>query len=375
MQINTTNQPALVLTETEKVSYTDQSKCHKELDYIDNENENDTKEKNENLGFDLRDYNLIVAMPLFSTIVIYQPFIYFVIQLREIYGLDLDIVGLLIAAYHLCRVVSTIGSIFAPRVSHFIGTIIGMAGYACLIVFSDTSSSAIFATCNIVVGFSDAIATMYIYSKQSYNEEPEKMRMAMSYQCAVMGAAVIIAFLIGGVVFSSFGILGVAQAGIVLIGLELLSLIYFLVDPPTSEKAKQTSAPAATDKVNSPIDDGTSTLPSKSKLFGLLKELKPRTEIMHQFSRSSNIGANKLTYLIAFVYSFESISCGYIHTVSPLFLYEVFGVDEGVIGIIFSAASMFGSVMTFMAISSKSVKAIYLLQNLDLFVNSCLHNY
>ena len=56
------------------------------------------------------------------------PFIYLVIELKESFGLNLGIIGILIGAFVLCRVLAIDGSIFSTRISHFTGTLLGLFG-------------------------------------------------------------------------------------------------------------------------------------------------------------------------------------------------------------------------------------------------------
>ena len=96
-------------------------------------------------------------------------------------------VGLCIGAFHLCRVFAIIGSIFATKTTHLIGSFIGIAGYVGLLIISGTSNVALFATCNIAAGLAEASAAVFVYSKQVYASEINKMRFAMSNQSAFIG--------------------------------------------------------------------------------------------------------------------------------------------------------------------------------------------
>ena len=98
---------------------------------IDNSSDSDedkttTRQK---IKLTLQDVNLIFAMPFFCTIGTRLPFIYFVIELKSRYEMDMTSIAVFIGAFHLCRVFAIIGSIFATKTSHFIGTVIGIGGY------------------------------------------------------------------------------------------------------------------------------------------------------------------------------------------------------------------------------------------------------
>ena len=91
--------------------------------------------------------------------------------MKEVHELGMNATGLLIAAFHLCRLIAIIGTVFAPKSSHLVGTLIGLIAYSCLLFFSDTSNVEIFASCNIAVGFIEASAVMFVYSKKAYARE------------------------------------------------------------------------------------------------------------------------------------------------------------------------------------------------------------
>ena len=124
---------SLILTETDKLLYGD---ARKELDAGDDELREPGNDKLSLSDLSRRDCNLIFAMPLFWMIAIYQPFIYFVIQLKEVHELGMNATGLLIAAFHLCRLIAIIGTVFAPKSSHLVGTLIGLIAYSCLLFCS-----------------------------------------------------------------------------------------------------------------------------------------------------------------------------------------------------------------------------------------------
>ena len=183
----------------------------------------------------------------------------------------------------------------------------------------------------------------------------DKMRIAISYQSAFTGLAIILGFFLGGMLFQVFGVPGIAVAGIIVLGLELASLLFFLVAPPNANAKKETtksdnneSKPGTT---NSSRRQLTKSITEKIKDSMQAGKLCPTVE--NAFSTSEVIVANTFTYLIAAIFSIESIACVYLFSIGPLFMYETFGVNQGSIGVIFSSASAFRSVITFMAISTK----------------------
>ncbi|KAL7546816.1 hypothetical protein ACHAWF_014990 [Thalassiosira exigua] len=310
-----------------------------------------------------RDWNLIFGLPFFFSVAVYQPAIYFVIQLKEEYGMSMIFIGLSMSAYNVARLIALSGSMLAPKTTHLVGTTIALVGYSVLIPFADTSNVAIFAICNVAVGFIEASAAVYVYSKHVYEKDMGKMRYAMGYQAAAIGLGVVFGFLTGGVAVQLFGVRGVAIVGAFTAALELASLIYFLLAPP-GERSMEDNV-----KKKNPAQDedtfeenprqgnkdgtgfiGTDIVDSLGHGGGINS-----SELGSKYSGSDEVVASNFTYMVSAVFSFINIVCGYLYSIGPLFIFETFGVDEGIIGIIFSVASAFASLFTFLTLSQRYV--------------------
>jgi len=307
------------------------------------------REEQKRIKLNLRDYNLIFFMPFFCTVATRLPFIYFVIQLRE-RGLDYVTIGFLIGAFHFCRVIAIASAIFHPKAAHLLGSMIGLAGYITLLC-ADKSNITMFAVGNIITGFAEASAAVFVYSKNMYATDAPKMRMAMSNQSATIGVAVIIGFFFGGIAFDKFGVDGIAVAGIIALGIELASLLYYLLTCSEGDIKNQSRS----DKVleaTLPEEEKNSEFTFSRVLTSLQKE-ELSAELTGMYSTTEGIVANSFTLLISAIFSIESIACGYLFSIGPMFIKNTFGVDEESIGIIFSCASLFGSIGTIISISPK----------------------
>lgn len=172
----------------------------------------------------LWDYNIIYVMPFFCTIATRPPFIYFVMQLRDTYRVDFNTISIFIGGFHFCRLIAIAGALIAPRVSHLVGTTIGLAGFVSLYLTAGTDSLATFAASNMVVGFAEASAYVNIYAKDEYGSDLQNLCMALSWQSQIIGVAIIFGFLLGGELFHFFGVEGIAAAGFVVLTVELVSL-------------------------------------------------------------------------------------------------------------------------------------------------------
>lgn len=321
---------------------------------IDNSSDSDedkttTRQK---IKLTLQDVNLIFAMPFFCTIGTRLPFIYFVIELKSRYEMDMTSIAVFIGAFHLCRVFAIIGSIFATKTSHFIGTVIGIGGYTGLLLSAGTTNVVLFASFNILSGFAESSAAVFVYSKQEYSMDVDKMKFALSNQSAFIGVAVILGFFFGGILFQVWGVSGIAVAGVISLVLELLSLLYYLVTKFDDDDGKCKQSAPDDNKDKDEHENQTNKL-GRSTIVSSIGDTARRNSMLNLFSAEEAVTTNKFTYLVAMVFSVESIACGYLFSIGPLFIFEQFGVDQGKIGTIFSCASLFGTLLTYISISQK----------------------
>eukprot|EP00588_Corethron_pennatum_P023420 CAMPEP_0194338556 /NCGR_PEP_ID=MMETSP0171-20130528/80038_1 /TAXON_ID=218684 /ORGANISM="Corethron pennatum, Strain L29A3" /LENGTH=583 /DNA_ID=CAMNT_0039102739 /DNA_START=163 /DNA_END=1914 /DNA_ORIENTATION=- len=311
------------------------------------------REEQKHITLTLRDYNLIFAMPFFCTFANCVTFVYFIIYLVEEFRLDYVTIGFLIGAFHFCRVITITASIFFTKTAHLLGCMIGLAGFITLLC-GDKSKISVFAVGNIITGFAEASSAVFVYSKNMYATDVPKMRMAMSYQSAMLGVAVIIGFYFGGIGFKKFGVDGIAVAGIIALGLEIASLLYYLLTCNEADSKNQIRSDKG-QEATFPEEEITEkeTGFKVSDIRQSLQNEKLSDEFFGMYSNTEGIVANSFTLLISAIFSMESIACGYLFSIGPIFIKKAFDADESLIGTIFSCASLLGSVVTILAISPK----------------------
>lgn len=252
---------------------------------IDNSSDSDedkttTRQK---IKLTLQDVNLIFAMPFFCTIGTRLPFIYFVIELKSRYEMDMTSIALFIGAFHLCRVFAIIGSIFATKTSHFIGTVIGIGGYTGLLLSAGTTNVVLFASFNILSGFAESSAAVFVYSKQEYSMDVDKMKFALSNQSAFIGVAVILGFFFGGILFQVWGVSGIAVAGVISLVLELLSLLYYLVTKFDDDDGKCKQSAPDDNKDKDEHENQTNKL-GRSTIVSSIGDTARRNSMLNLFS-------------------------------------------------------------------------------------------
>lgn len=115
--------------------------------------------------FDRRDLNLLFCLPTFSYICVYQVFIYFVVQLETFYKINPAYTGLLMAAFHAVRMIVIAANVPAPKTSHLIGSLVGTAGFAILVMYPYTPNVYLFSASTIATGFAESIAGKFSLDK------------------------------------------------------------------------------------------------------------------------------------------------------------------------------------------------------------------
>jgi len=176
----------------------------------------------------------------------------------------------------------------------------------------------------------------------------------MSSQSATLGVAVIIGFYFGGMGYDKFGVDGIAVAGITALGLEITSLLYYVLtcnETDTKNQIRSDKGLEATIPKEEITEKETGI--KVSAIRESLQNEKLSDDLFGMFSNTEGIVANSFTLLISAIFSMESIACGYLFSIGPIFMKTTFTVEEKSIGTIFSCASLLGSIVTILAISPK----------------------
>jgi len=314
---------------------------------------------------------IVFLLPFFYGAATRLPFIYFVIhldkhfgaQITEQFGTKMLPIGLCVASYQFARVLTNILSLWAPRVSHLLGSCLGLAGFA-LVWFSDTNKLWSFVIGTVLVGFSETMSSMQVYVKQEYSEQLATLQVTMKIQYASVMFGVMFAFLFGGVIYQYYHINGVAAFGTLVLSIEVLGTsLYFLLmlqrrarmEPTPSDAA---AAAEARREMTEPTPSDEAPIPrSKSwaqktfqKAVRKLRFSKVVETAAYQervkvdrFAKSGQ-SANWVAYLLAVTVGVEAVTIGYNLSIGPIFLLDEFGADISIIGVLFAAGATVGTV-------------------------------
>ena len=221
---------------------------------------------------------LVYYLPFFYGAITRLPFIYFVIHMRFNFNLSWEEIGLFVGSYQAARTVISFATIFVPKVSHFVGTALGLVGSIVVLVKSNDDKLP-FLLGTIAIGFSESLASsqMLLKNLSSINKDIDLIARKIKVQyaagesendvgfmwfgrlishlpylrsntllclcvCVQVMFGVTFAFLLGGVVYDAYGIDGIAVLGIIMSTCELLSLVLyvlldtFFTDAPTSDE-------------------------------------------------------------------------------------------------------------------------------------------
>eukprot|EP00961_Rhodomonas_salina_P032936 443554-Rhodomonas_salina.1 len=286
----------------------------------------------------VRDVLILYLMPMFYGGITRLPFIYFVIHLVEVFGLDWVPVGLLVGGYQACRVLTNIGITFAPKIFHLFGTLASLAGFS-LVWATDIRYRVPFMVGTCIVGFAETMAAMQLYAKEEYSREKDlqvlKRNLKVQYASVMVG--VTLAFLFGGLVYQRLGVHGVAGFGAILSGLELVSFLLFLA------VSVKHSSPQEPHETQHGADGPASTAHPAMKVSFTRLPSKSHTDALGSFS-GDEFHATWVNYLIAVTMGVEAIVIGYNLSIGPIFVLNEFKQNTTTIGILFAAGAASGTV-------------------------------
>jgi hypothetical protein len=334
----------------------------------DNANENEEETTTTRLkGINMKAVHVIYVMPFCATFATRLPVIYFAIFLVEDLDVSLLSVGWFVAAYQAARALTIFADMFYPKAAHLCGTTAGLLGFLALFIKKEHDQLGIFAACNIVVGLAESGAAVQIYAKQEFATDMRSLRYALRTQSAVNGVAVIFGFLFGGVMFQAFGVAGVAGTGVLVLGVELLSLVMYIIsDHGTDCSSSDTNEGMDTEFPNPNRSENKSDTEVESQPSNALSSTQNQTllrsaissgtvpdALLNNYSASTEIARNNIIFVVAAAFTIESVTVGYIMSIGPLFIRTEFDKDAGAIGLLFSAASVWGTVLTLFFASTK----------------------
>lgn len=336
----------------------------------------------------------VYLLPFFYGAITRLPFIYFVIHMRFAFEMDWNRIGLAVGAYQGMRVVTSICSIAAPRLAHFLGTAVALMGNILVLTAQEDDQTRIIAG-TILVGSGETFAAMQTYVKKQFEGNFGKLEYHLKLQYASVMVGVTVAFLLGGVLYEFYAMHGVAWFGAVLAGNHLVSLVAFFfldhfvdetavekdLDPTASQDEEEGNSSSNTDQediiqeVKSPSTTTSTTDDDNNEDDGVIivhidTEKKNEQDLQEQHETSledlrdsitaaldsfsaSGMGANYLSYALCVTFGMEAITIGYNLAVSPVYILEVFHHNTTVIGILLAAGAAFGTMCSISIALSK----------------------
>lgn len=278
---------------------------------------------------------IVYAQPFFYGAITRLPFIYFVIHMRFVFELDWNRVGLFVGSYQATRVVTSVATVFCPRIAHFVGTALGLAGNI-LVLASENDNMTNIIMGTVAIGFSETLAAQQTYVKKRFGSDFEALEFKLKVQYAAVMVGVVVAFSLGGVIYQYLGMKGVAWFGAAMSTGELVSTIgYFILDAFTS------SEPATTENDKSTSSLDLEDLQAEDTEGGdVVKDLSEA--LLNTFSESG-MGATSLNIILCVTFAMEAITIGYNLAVSPVYITEVFQRSTTVVGIMLAAGAACGT--------------------------------
>ena len=108
----------------------------------------------------------------------------------------------------------------------------GFLGFVTLAIYptwQDSSAAlAIFSIANCAVGLTNGFSALQIFAKQEYSHDMGSLRFALRRQPVLSGAACILSYFLGGVVYQKFGLKAIGYMGMIVMGSASISLGMYL---------------------------------------------------------------------------------------------------------------------------------------------------
>jgi hypothetical protein len=335
----------------------------------------DTHVQNQKLKY-VQQWILVYALPFFYGAITRLPFLYFVIHMRMAFDLDWLHIGFYVGSYQATRVATSVGAIFAPRIAHFFGTSIGLAGNI-VVLLSNNNDKRPFIVGTILVGFSETFACMQTYTKSVFDSDLTVLEHKLKVQYAAVMVGVTFAFGLGGFVYQTIGVNGVAMFGAVMSVFELLSLLgYFLLElqPFTSSMmflADESTTSKTVMKNEDSINGNDSSQDDNVAKSSFSVRKGDEMVAALDYFLGSGMGANYLSYILCITFGMEAITIGFNLAISPIFITEQFGKDTAVIGIMLGCGAGFGTLVSILVTLTKKGRALsqsYLPSPYNLFI-------
>jgi len=348
---------------------------------------------------------VVCIMPFLYGAATRLPFIYFVIHLVDNFKVDMLWVGIYVTFYQASRVVTSAFAIVCPKISHFLGTAIGLAGFL-TVYLSDNGLLTPFVVGTAVVGFSETMSSMQKYAKKMFQLEPDREMASkkLRYQYASVMLGVVFAFSIGGFVYQYYFINGVALFGVIIQSLGLASFFLYL---SLSTRGTSSSSPLVSNEKNkadscklaSFLTQSISTLSligsenekekkdktntnavvvnnteeendkkqiniassasssnnsTRSSIISFVNRIRgsllTRTvnEANSKFDTDTEIATTWINWIVCISFGIEALTIGYNLSIGPIFLLDEFNKQTSIIGIMFAVGAASG---TFAAVS------------------------
>lgn len=181
------------------------------------------------------------------------------------------------------------------------------------------------------------------------------MRLAMTYQSASIGLGIFIGFFLGGLASNNMGLRGNAVLGTVASAVNVVSLIYFIVAPPNENENVCSIGDSLVELTQDQVAEATGE-PFRFRKTAILDRLRgagEQRDLMAAYSESEDVVPSRFQYMVGAIFSFEAMATACIYSVGPLYILDTSGVSKGNTSLVMSAASLLGSILTFLIISSR----------------------
>jgi len=329
---------------------------------------NDTisSEETQKTKFQKRIVTLCIVYTLpFTLIVSTQlPYLFFLIELKGTYEMDLKIGGLIQALSFVSRILTLYFMMWAPKTAVYTGSFLALVGYMTLVF---TENVYFFLASIVIIQAAEISGALQIFVKDFYDDASE-MGRNQRLQYSVKSFGFVFFWLVGGYLYEYFGMRGISIFGAVTLVFQItLMTVYVFLSQLLKSKQKsveENEANAISRIQNEPIGnstrkdcntlrniDGESDQEEKKRIT----HFRNASIFLNNYSKMEGIPITAISYIIAIAGASQALVNSLVFAIGSLLMHDIYGIPYYRIGIYSAAGSMAGTATAILVSNDKFV--------------------
>mmetsp|Transcript_32339 Transcript_32339/g.64058 ORF Transcript_32339/g.64058 Transcript_32339/m.64058 type:complete len:721 (-) Transcript_32339:69-2231(-) len=329
-------------------------------------NDTESSEETQKTKFQKTIVTLCIVYTLpFTLIVSTQlPYLFFLIELKGTYEMDLRIGGLIQALSFVSRILTLYFMMWAPKTAVYTGSFLALVGYMTLVF---TENVYFFLASIVIIQAAEISGALQIFVKDFYDDANE-MGRNQRLQYSVKSFGFVFFWLVGGYLYEYFGMKGISIFGAVTLVFQItLMTVYVFLSQLIKSKqksVKENAANAISRIQNEPIGnstrkdcntlrhiDGESDQEEKKRI----SHFRNASIFLNNYSKIEGIPITAISYIIAIAGASQALVNSLVFAIGSLLMHDIYGIPYYKIGIYSAAGSMAGTATAILVSNDKFV--------------------